>query len=287
MRLYFSWRISLVCGLLALLMLRASYWQWQRYLEKTAYIETLRQRLELPQSDLTALASSPDVNWELLIHRKVLVNGRFDFQHEMALRNRRYGETAGVHLITPLEIDAAGDGSVKKYVLVNRGFVPLSKADRDVRKQYHVNAQVSFTGLVKQSMHRILFAPSDPPSGADHPWVDQWLRVDIAAMQKQLPYQVLPVYLEIMQIQDREAVEEKMLASKSGKDELLFLGAKGMEVSTVGKEPDLPYPMPVFDTVIPPGRHFGYIFEWAAMALMTIVIGLVLQLKRSKSMAVR
>ena len=42
------------------------------------------------------------------------------------------------------------------------------------------------------------------------------------------------------------------------------------------------YPIPVYDTVIPPGRHLGYVFEWAVMALMTFLICLILQFKRPK-----
>lgn len=277
MRIYFSLKITAVGIVLVALMLRASWWQWERYQEKQAFIQTLAARLAEPIVPLESLLTKPSADWDAYTHRRVQVRGVFDFEHEMALRNRRYGETAGMHALTPLRLETGSGES--HFVLVNRGFIPISRTSRDARREFQSQASIEFVGLIKASSRRAFLAPADPPAGRDLPWVDHWLRVDIPSIARQLPYSILPIYLEIMSTQDKEAVEESMLASSSGKDELLFLGARATQVSHVGMEPNLPYPLPVFDTVIPPGRHFGYIFEWAGMAIMTALICFILQLR--------
>ena len=77
----------------------------------------------------------------------------------------------------------------------------------------------------------------------------------------------------------------KLCIRKKGKDELFFLPAKENVIRAPSEIPNYDWPVPVFNTVIPPGRHFGYVFEWAIMALMTALICLVLQLRPPKPKA--
>jgi hypothetical protein len=52
-------------------------------------------------------------------------------------------------------------------------------------------------------------------------------------------------------------------------------------VENFGMEsPDAEYPFPAYDTTPPPDIHIGYVYEWAFMALLTFLIGLVLQFRR-------
>jgi surfeit locus 1 family protein len=52
-------------------------------------------------------------------------------------------------------------------------------------------------GVLHQSQTRLNFiSPADPPLSADRPRLDQWFRVDIPRIQQQVPYSLLPVYLE-------------------------------------------------------------------------------------------
>jgi cytochrome oxidase assembly protein ShyY1 len=197
------------------------------------------------------------------------------------LRNRKYSRVMGVHVITPLQLDHS-----QSYVLVDRGFIPLSKSDSKQRTSFQKKARVDFVGLVKETVSRRFLAPHDPPAGQGFSWVDAWLRVDIESMQKQLPYALLPVFLEIMETQDAKAVEQKIVdSSASGREEMFFLGSSENQVADLGHEDvgNGDYPIPVFDTVTPPDIHLGYVFEWAAMALLTVLICLVLQLRRPKA----
>jgi surfeit locus 1 family protein len=273
----FSARTTITCMILAGLMVRASFWQADRHRNKIAYIEKLEARLLLAPEPITKYSQQTNTNWDDLIHRRLTTDCTYDYSQEIILRNRRLDERPGAYVFTPCKIK-----DCNQSVLVNRGFVSFTFMNQKERVQLNRPEKAAFTGLVKQSMERKIFSPEDPKVGSGLPRLDAWLRIDTSNIQKQIPYPILPIYLEIIPDNAPLVVKENLIESKSGRDEMFFLAA-GTEQKVLGKEEKLDprYPIAVFDTVIPPGRHLGYIYEWAAMAILTLLIGVVLQMKRT------
>lgn len=287
MQFYFSKKISIISFILVLLMIRASYWQYERYQWKLGLIKEMENNLNIPPTSLDEIKAIYDKNPELIIHRRVEVSGVYDFEHEIVIRNRRFKDEPGVFVITPLKVSSS---SSSYYILVNRGFLPLSKSTKEKRQIYRMpTEEVRLVGLVKESSTPKFLAPGDPVTGKDLPWADSWERVNIEGINRQIPYQLLPFYIEIMAIGDKngialpsnEEVAEKMIDTRAGKEELLILPMRGhFGGPTTFKDSELP--IPVFDTYIPPGRHYGYIFEWAIMAIATFSIALGLQFRKPR-----
>lgn len=273
MHLKFSLKVFLVGFALIALFLRLSYWQWERNLQKQNYIKIMDARLAAPIENLENFVINKNTDWAEVIHRRVNVKGTFDFEHEMVLRNRMYEKSPGFHVITPLKID-----NTQGYILVDRGFIPFSKGSPEDRKAFQDKAHANFVGLVKESTTKKIFAPNDPESGPGH-WVDAWLRVDVPNIAKQLPYTLLPVFLEIMGETEAEVTSKNLVKDSTGREEM-FIPLKGDLVQGPDTEPNAKYPIPSPDTVVPPGRHLGYVWEWGFMAFMTFVICLILQLRR-------
>lgn len=281
-RFKFSLTTTATCLLLALGMARASAWQWQRHLEKQALISTLKTTLELEPIPLQTIVESPLLD-SALQWRRVSFSGTYDFEHEVIVRrNRGAQDRAGVHVITPLKLDGS-----EKYVLIDRGFLPLGRESRDSRKRYQTPSQGSGFGLVKSTMAPKLpkalafLEPQDPPVGADRPWNDLWIRVDITKMQQQLPYSVLPIYLESMQNPNDPLLASQIVKEGSaGRNDVLALTGQKQVENFDMKSPEAEYPIPHFDTTPPPDIHLGYVYEWAFMALLTLAIGFVAQMKR-------
>ena len=269
MRFRFSPRVTITCLVLAALMVRLSVWQWDRHLQKQAEIEQMIQRLESPIIELSTASSTLPVSE--LPYRRVSVRGSYDFAHEMVLRNRRYEGRPGVYALTPLRL--AGSDRV---VLVNRGFVPMEQAQREARGEFHRAPEAEFVGLVKSPQTQRLFAPGDPPAGQGHPWVDAWLRVDIAAMNRQLPYELLPFYVEIMTAPEEAGRAARTIVRSDVKREDVIFAALAPASAPASTD----YPVPMLDAVIPAGRHLGYVYEWAFLATITLLIGAILQLRR-------
>ena len=277
MQFRFSWKVTLTTGILACGMVSASVWQWGRHLQKQVLIQHLQETLTLPPIPLVDLLIAPP-KWEEITFRRIQVSGTYDFAHETLLRNRNLEGRAGAHVITPLKIDNSDS-----YLLVDRGFVPLGRETRDIRSKYQTPQRVELFGLVKNSMPQKFMAPADPPAGGGRSWVDQWLRVDIPTMQAQLPYRVLPIYIEVM-----EDPNDPLLASKivregaAGRNDVLMLTGQ-KEVQNFGMDsPDAQYPIPTYDITPPPDIHLGYVYEWAFMAFLTVGIGVIMQFNRAR-----
>ena len=169
-RFKFSLKISFIGLIFIILFLRLSYWQWTRHLEKKTYIETLDARLKeevLPLSELIAVSRSTD--WGKYIHRRVLVKGIFDYQHEILLRNRKHQGHPGVHILTPLKISNSD-----QVVLIDRGYLPLEYSKKELRNKFQRKGEHEVYGLVKETMPRRIFSPQDPETGPDKPRVDSF-----------------------------------------------------------------------------------------------------------------
>ena len=166
--------------------------------------------------------------------------------------------------------------------MISRGFIPLSVSGKEERKKFQNGPTEIFLGLIKETNKRRIFAPADPESGNDKPWVDAWLRADVEAISKQLPYPVLPFFIEMISRDSSEVDSNQMLEQKSERDQMLFLPGAGATLNSVNDDlKEVNYPVPVFDAIVPAGRHYSYIFEWAIMAAMVIVAGGILQLRRN------
>ncbi len=271
-KFYFKPKVSLICLIIAALMCRASYWQYERHEEKKAYIAKMQERLVKEPTPLSELVDS--VSTDEIPYRRALAQGKYDFSEEIVLRNRRLEKDPGVHVITPLKLPFTD-----RRLLVVRGFLPLSVAEQKDRKTFQKQSDSELLLLLKHSNPRGFLAPNDPPTGDGHPRVDAFLRVDIEHIQKQLPYEVFPFYAELMTDEAVKDIEKKIVRSVAGREEVIIPDASGGVVSTGALDPNKEYPVPVFDTVIPAGRHFGYIFEWIFLALLTLGIGVLIQLR--------
>lgn len=244
-----------------------------------AYIEVLNARVAEPVVPFFEILKQVEQgrDWSEFTFRRVEVVGEYDFAHEMSLRNRRFEETPGVLILTPL----LPSQDSKKSLLVSRGFIPLQRAAKIERARFQHSKEARFIGLIKEGSERRFLAPSDPPTGSGLPWVDGWLRVDLAGMSKQLPYELLPIYVELMDINVGQNLESDVVKSASGRSDVLSLVKSGAVVSSGDLDvPDSALPIAAYDTVVPPGRHLGYVYEWAFLAALTLLIGLILQLRR-------
>ncbi len=99
----------------------------------------------------------------------------------------------GVHVIVPLRI-AGSDAAV----LVDRGWIPYEMSNPEQRKVFQdATGAVEVHGILRRSQpRRSSLSPADPPLGPERPRLDAWYRVEVPRIQEQVPYRLLPVFLE-------------------------------------------------------------------------------------------
>jgi surfeit locus 1 family protein len=129
--------------------------------------------------------------------RPATVTGEYDFENQIALRNQYHGNQYGYHLVTPLLFDPS-TGSGRAAVLVDRGWIPYTAADQASRVAYDTSpTAVTVTGLARPSQTRSLFLlPGDPTPSPAAPRLDAWFWLNIPQIQTQVPYPLLPFFVE-------------------------------------------------------------------------------------------
>jgi surfeit locus 1 family protein len=175
-------------------MMRLGVWQLERREQRLARNADLVAKLEAaPLSLNTAVAA-----WPLPSDRDVIRNtrasgtGQFDFTRQLVLLQQPREGQLGLHLVAPLVLDGTGQA-----ILVDRGWVPGDNLETASMPQYdEVAVTVTVEGFLQPS--QILFGQAAERARANpEPQTPkaEWYRIDVEAIQEQMPYQLLPVYL--------------------------------------------------------------------------------------------
>lgn len=192
------WTTVLVIVAMGVLV-RLGFWQLDRLEQRRAYNADIIAKLALPPISLNDEQLPADL--ATLKNRQAEVRGTYDFSRQLALTQQRWMNTPGFHLITPLVIDAGARsedihslGEERPLaVLVDRGWLPARDLGQEKWSQYDLGGPLSVTGYVRLShtLPNVNTGEQAVPA-----FRTEWYRVDIDAIEAQMPYELLPVYLQ-------------------------------------------------------------------------------------------
>ncbi len=213
-------------------MINLGFWQLRRLDQRRAFNALIEQRYDarpVPLDDLlTAEVDPEDVEW-----RPVSTSGTYLPDELLLIANRSQGGRAGLNVVVPLRLD---DGRI---LLVNRGFIPLTEeTPPDVPA-----IEVDVTGRLRQSQDRRLGQLSDAAEGD----LEIAQRVDIERLTPQLPGDVVPMYVDLIESNPPE----------------------------VGGLPE-----PVAAPVLTEANHLSYAVQWFIFSI-AVAVGWVLAVRRS------
>jgi cytochrome oxidase assembly protein ShyY1 len=167
-------------------MVNAGLWQLRRLEARQALNARLDERTVLPVAPVTEVlgpgVAVTDVEW-----RPVAARGTYRAADEVLVRGRSFNGTAGAWVLTPLVLDGGG------AVLVNRGFVPGSGTVTMPPGAEAPGGTVSVEGYLVAGQTRGRFGPTDPSDGR----LETLARADIARIQQQLDYPLLPALVQL------------------------------------------------------------------------------------------
>jgi surfeit locus 1 family protein len=221
------WWATLVVIAGMIFLARLGFWQLDRLEQRRAanavfesqfYGELLDLNAELPSEAATDL-----------VDRRGFVRGRFDYSEQIILKVQNLGSVAGVHLVTPLMIEGKD-----QVILVDRGWIPEYEAAQGDLERFNEPAEEPADVLITGTLQSSQILPGGRTVEISEPQ-EEWYRIDVEAIQTQMPYDLLPVYL--LQDADEEASETLPIRQ------------------TV--EPDLSE-----------GSHLGYAIQWFLFALI-------------------
>lgn len=231
-----------VCLFVAVFLAMLSLGRWQ--------LQRADEKIALAESARTARELAPvslddidDMPAAVAAHRRVTVIGRWDGTRQLLWDNRAHASQAGLEVLAPLRLD---DGRV---MLVNRGWAPLG-AGRLPAQLPEVTLPDSAGDDVVSVIGLLSWPSKGFASGAalapDGPW-PRWLQ-----------------YFDPNALSD--AYGEPVVAAMLQPDSL----PEGYRL--------VPNWQPAASG---PEKHYGYAFQWFAMALALVVIFVVVNLSRA------
>lgn len=195
LRLMFSrrwWTTTLLVLVAIGVTVRLGIWQVDRYHQNKTFADHLAA-MQVAEPLLLAGGTQP-VGLTGMEYRPVQASGTFDFDHQIAVRNQiweqSWGNETGYILVTPLVFP---DGSA---VLVDRGWIPLKDDTPAAWRKYDVAGAVTVTGILRLPAKPGMGGQPDPTLAPGQTRMDFWKFVNLQRLQDQLPYPILPVYIQ-------------------------------------------------------------------------------------------
>ncbi len=175
--------------------IRLGIWQLDRLEQRrtfNAHFEAARTQpvLDLNQQQPKDLM---EMEW-----RSVIVTGEYDFTNQVAVRNQYYGNQYGYHLLTPLRFGPSpSSGQAQMAVVVDRGWIPAegNSTPADWRK-YDETGMVNVSGQIRLGQAKPVIGGVADPLSEDGARLDVWNNANLARIAAQMPYSVLPVYVQ-------------------------------------------------------------------------------------------
>jgi surfeit locus 1 family protein len=185
-----SWLKTTILVIAAVLvMIRLGVWQLDRLDQRRAFNE--RVEAQLAEELLVLASQNLDLDLYNMEYRTAEVSGEFDHEHQVVLRNQDWQGNLGVHLITPLILEGE-----ERAILVDRGWVPYDDFVGGKLAQYDDPGSVQIKGAIRRSQSKPLIGGrADILPGPDEPVLFAWNWINISNISRQIPYELLPVYL--------------------------------------------------------------------------------------------
>lgn len=232
------WLLPTIVVLIGMgILARLGFWQLDRLEQRRTANAALRQVLASPPLELTGEENLTHLGD--LKDREVVVGGEYDFSRQVILKLQNWEGQTGVHLVTPLLLDER-----ERAVLVDRGWIPETQAGSESLSKFDEPGEVIVGGYV--ALSQTLSRATDG-SQVGEPQ-DEWYRIDIEAIQAQLPYELLPVYV-------------RQAPLPGGNTEPPFRSEREIDLSE--------------------GPHLGYAVQWFIFSFILLMIYLTYLGKRT------
>jgi surfeit locus 1 family protein len=230
-----TWLFTTCLVFLAILLtIRLGFWQLDRLDQEKKFNSHILSVQAM--DDLNLSENFDETTLTDMEYRPANATGYFDFDNQIVIRNQvwiqSWGNEIGFSLLTPLLLHNG------QAVLVQRGWIPLTFDTPLSWRNFDQPGDVSVQGIIRLPLEKGEMGGGvpDPTLIPGQDGLFFWNYVNIKRIQKQLPYEILPIY-----IQQVPVTEEEILPYRS---------------------------IPILE--LRDGGHLGYALQWFFYALLLL-----------------
>jgi surfeit locus 1 family protein len=235
------WKTSLLVIAAVIVMIRLGLWQLDRLDQRRAF--NARVEEQLAQSALEISEENLRADLYNMEYREAIVLGEYDHDRQVVLRNQDWQGRLGVHLLTPLIVQGSD-----RAIMVNRGWIPYEDFEAGKLSQFDENGLVEVNGVIRRSQTKPrIGGRADQIPAEGEPPLQAWNWINVGGIAGQLPYELLPVYLQG--------------SPEPSRDQMPYRTQLELDLSE--------------------GSHLGYAFQWFTFALI-LAIGYPIYVSREE-----
>lgn len=235
------WKTSLLVIAAVIVMIRLGLWQLDRLDQRRAF--NARVEEQLAQSALEISEENLRADLYNMEYREAIVLGEYDHDRQVVLRNQDWQGRLGVHLLTPLIIQGSD-----RAIMVNRGWIPYEDFEAGKLSQFDESGLVEVNGIIRRSQTKPrIGGRADQIPAEGEPPLQAWNWINVGGIAGQLPYELLPVYLQG--------------SPEPSRDQMPYRTQLELDLSE--------------------GSHLGYAFQWFTFALI-LAIGYPIYVSREE-----
>jgi surfeit locus 1 family protein len=184
------WKTTLLVIAAVIVMIRLGLWQLDRLDQRRAF--NARVEEQLAQSALEISKENLSADLYNMEYREAIVLGEYDHDRQVVLRNQDWQGRLGVHLLTPLIIQGSDQA-----IMVNRGWIPYEDFEAGKLSQFDESGLVEVNGIIRRSQTKPrIGGRADQIPAEGEPPLQAWNWINVGGIAGQLPYELLPVYLQ-------------------------------------------------------------------------------------------
>jgi surfeit locus 1 family protein len=217
------WLSTLVIIIGVYFLIQLGFWQLDRLQQRRDFNARVAERWQQEPFDVNNNAIPDDLS--TLEYRRVQVTGEFDYNNQILLSSQTRNQAPGSVIVTPLVLDD------QRAILVARGWLPSGEDDPEQWSKYDEAVDAEIVGLIQESQ---LLPNGSAPTPPTEPQ-QEWFQLNIDAIQPQMPYELLPVFI-------------------------LQLPEDGRTVNDL--------PLREEPLVLDEGSHFSYAMQWFMFAMI-------------------
>lgn len=235
------WKTSLLVIAAVIVMIRLGLWQLDRLDQRRAF--NVRVEEQLAQSALEISEENLRADLYNMEYREAIVLGEYDHDRQVVLRNQDWQGRLGVHLLTPLIVQGSD-----RAIMVNRGWIPYEDFEAGKLSKFDESGLVEVNGVIRRSQTKPrIGGRADQIPAEGEPPLQAWNWINVGGIAGQLPYKLLPVYLQG--------------SPEPSRDQMPYRTQLELDLSE--------------------GSHLGYAFQWFTFALI-LAIGYPIYVSREE-----